>query len=688
MRPEPVLTVYRKELLETLRDRRTLILMLVVPVLIYPLIALLVVQVGAALRSRVEERTLAVGFAAEGSPLATRLEESVAEHRVTFLAVEREEARERVERGELAAALLIPGGARGVLSGEAKAELELLYDSGSVESREAESRLMEVLGELRETLVKERLDRRMLPEALIKPYEIHRENLASPRRRGAFLLGGFLSFLLITMALTSAFYPSIDLSAGERERGTLETLLVAPVGRREIIAGKYLTVLTLTLATAILNIACMAVTFSKLFVGVAARSEIEFTMGMPVLWRMLLTLLPLAALLGAASLGIASFARSYKEGQNYLTPLFLVVMVPAMLPLLPNIEMSPVLAAMPVAGPALLFRELLLEEASPLDLLVVFASTLIYAGLALTWASRLYQREEILFPAGEGSLRFRRPARGGPTPSTNSAVALLLVILAILGYLALSGSSSPPVEQALLLPQLLFLGLPLLLVWWFRNRPRNTFSLALPPLSVWPAVLLLFTGVLPLNRAIAEWQLDHLPGGGEELEALQRLLGEILEGYGPYGSIALVALLPGICEELLCRGYLLSGLLTSQRALFAVPASGFLFGLLHVDPSRLLPTTLLGILLGVLVVRSGSLLPAILFHILNNAAAMIAMPEFQESFPQAEVTRLAPAIDDLAGLPLWLASGITLAGFLVLGFGKGLGGAKRGMAGSDSGHSE
>ena len=147
-------------------------------------------------------------------------------------------------------------------------------------------------------------------------------------------------------------------------------------------------------------------------------------------------------------------------------------------------------------------------------------------------------------------------------------------------------------------------------------------------------------------------------------ETLDLFVTRMINDLGPYGVLLLLALLPALCEETLCRGFLLAGLRAHGRLALAVGASAILFGILHLDPSRLLTTTLLGALLAVVVLRSGSLFPAITLHLLNNAFVVAAHPQYGELHPDAVPRRLFEASRDV--LPGALAESTpTLAGLTV-----------------------
>src|SRR5439155_12386156 len=201
--------------------------------------------------------------------------------------------------------------------------------------------------------------------------------------------------LLVTWSLAGALYPAVDLCAGEKERGTMETLLISPASREELVWGKFLTIWVLSAATALLNLASMGITsahFSSMLPHDVLRPAAIF-------WCIGLVL-PLSAFFSAISLAIGAYARSSKEGQYYLMPLFIVTVPLVFLSLAPGVELNPFYSLVPVTGVALLLQRLMttsLDQAPWLYFVPVLVPVVLYSGLALHWAIEQFKREEVLF---------------------------------------------------------------------------------------------------------------------------------------------------------------------------------------------------------------------------------------------------------------------------------------------------
>ncbi len=189
--------------------------------------------------------------------------------------------------------------------------------------------------------------------------------MATARELGGSVWSRLFPFLLVMMSLTGAFYPAIDFCAGEKERGTMETLLISPASRAEIVMGKFLTVMLASVMTALLNLLSMGLTGLQLASQVGAlaadggRRAAAAVLAPPTLqaaFWMVLLLIPLAAFFSAVCLSLAVLARSMKEGQYYMTPLYLVCLPLVFLTLAPGIELDLFYSLVPITGVALLLR--------------------------------------------------------------------------------------------------------------------------------------------------------------------------------------------------------------------------------------------------------------------------------------------------------------------------------------------
>jgi sodium transport system permease protein len=243
---------------------------------------------------------------------------------------------------------------------------------------------------LRDATLNERLAAHNFPERLLRPFEIRQSNVAPPKKVSGNLIGSVIPYVLILMCLTGAIYPAVDLTAGEKERGTMETLLTSPVGRTHLVMGKCLVVLTASLVTTLLSLSSTWGSFvlakRLVFRGMSGGVQLPLTMDLASLAAVFVMMLPLALFFSATMLAIALFSRSSKEAQSYLQPLLIVTILPAVASLLPGVELNSRLALVPVVNVSLVAKEILSGTYHWSYILLIFGSTSVYA--APRWRRR------------------------------------------------------------------------------------------------------------------------------------------------------------------------------------------------------------------------------------------------------------------------------------------------------------
>src|SRR5690606_33708751 len=236
---------------------------------------------------------------------------------------------------------------------------------------------------------------------VLDPIDARWESVATGAEQAGYVAGLLLPLLLTIVVAIGVFYPALECTVGEKERGTLETTLLSPLSRSTLVVGKYLAVVSAGVASFALNFAGMSLSFvhlaSQLRVG---DLKISFATCALALGGAIV----LAALLGAIMMPIAFFARSYKEGQSWLSPIYFATLIPAIVLANPDASLTPLSALAPLLNCALLFRESLSGDVSAFDAILVLASSAFYAALALGVATRLLDREDVA-TGGEVSIR-------------------------------------------------------------------------------------------------------------------------------------------------------------------------------------------------------------------------------------------------------------------------------------------
>jgi len=394
--------VYRKELTEALRDRRTLISTIIVPLLLFPILsvgfgALAVTLIGKAK----EEVPKVMILGGQDSP--TILEGIKKLDKISVVPTTGN-WKDQIVNKEVRAAVEIPSEFEADIAAQKSADVKIYNYKGELKSEFASGKINDYLKEYGDKVVKDRLAAKNLGESVLKPFEVKQENVAPPEKVSGAAFGGIIGYMVILLCMTGGMYPAMDLTAGEKERGTMETILSSPISRMHLVLGKFFLVLTAALATAALSVFSMGISFNVLSKYApksgdpdSDASVLILHLGLKTVLSVFLMALPVAVLFSATLMTIALFAKTYKEAQSYLTPMTFVVIIPAIAAMLPGVELTPKLALIPILNVSLLCKELVTGTYHWNYIAIIFSSTCVYAAVALFLAVKMFQRESVLF---------------------------------------------------------------------------------------------------------------------------------------------------------------------------------------------------------------------------------------------------------------------------------------------------
>ncbi|HEY0984817.1 ABC transporter permease subunit/CPBP intramembrane protease [Schlesneria sp.] len=524
----------------------------------------------------------------------------------------------------------------------AESKCYLVLDSASDKSQIASRRVLDVMQAWEQAILKQQLEESQLPPALTTPLRLSELDIADRNLVSASIWAKIFPALLVMMTLTGAFHPAVDMCAGEKERGTMETLLISHARRTEIVMGKFLSVLLFSMTTAVLNLVSIGMTaayMASLAVGGASSrlGGLTFPPVNSLAWAVVV-LIPLATLFSALCLSLATFARSSKEGQYYLSPLLMVTLGLTTFCISPGTEMQPFFSVMPVIGPGLLLKGLMQANGPDYQTYLYAVPVLVtsagYSLLALWWAIEQFRSEEILFGEAEQfSLDrwFRQVLRDRqPVPTFSQAVIcfVLMLLVQFASWKAIQSTllgttieDQGMFQIRILMLQQVFLiaGPPLVMGGLLTTSLRQTFSLRWPGMTRLVLAAVLAVSLHPLTlelMALTQWFFPPPPPGVVELM-------KQLKAMNPGLTLLAMAVTPALCEEIAFRGYLLSGFRRSQRAGLGIFLSSFAFGLIHMIPQQVFNAFLLGLVLGLTCVRTGSLYPGVVFHFVYNSLGVL-----------------------------------------------------------------
>jgi sodium transport system permease protein len=725
-----VTLILGREVRDQMRDRRTLFMIAVLPILLYPLLGISLLQVSQFMQEQ-PTRVLvvgSVGLATQpplfengqfslrvcGDPLAARLLElhfaaeapssldktpsdrkaeadaevaagqyeaalyfppDFARRLESFRAAVRRQAHEEGKRGQSpfvqSTLRAVPAnGDRPLFPAAVRLEVpspEIIHSTANEKSELAFARLTGVLQRWSEQIGEDNLAQSGVPKLAARPFMVGSADVADSQHRGASLWARILPVLLLLWALTGAFYPAIDLCAGEKERGTLETLLCSPAARTEIVVGKLLAIMLFSIITVLLNLLSMGMTGWMVVAQMPG-------FGLPppaAIAALAIALVPMSALFSTLCLALAAFARSTKEGQYYLMPLLCVALPLVVLPMSPGVDLTLGNALIPVTGVVLLLRSVLegnywqAVQFSPVVIMVTFAACV----LAIRWAVEQFNRESVLFHASErldvGLWLRRLWSQRQPTPSVAAAACCGTLILMVHFFVSMAGSPIGGMNdfiRTVLVSQLAVIAVPaLLLTLLLARSPRQTLLLKRPPWLAVPAAALLAVALHPASNVMQSLVRQLYPISESVRPALERMQ-EMFRRADFLTLVLVIAILPAVCEELAFRGFILSGFRHVGHKWRAILFTAIFFGLTHGVVQQSLLACLLGTVLGFLAVQSGSILPGIVFHVVHNSLALLNSRVTPEMVPEPPALRtLVTPLDGGGCLFAWP---VTLAGVL------------------------
>lgn len=391
-----ILIVYRKELMDMLRDRRTILSMFLFPLILFPIITVGYGTFERKMRQNVEKEQVHIALVGEqhAPRLAARMRES---GKFRFEAAG-DDFQQRIDRKDLRAALEFPANFERDVAAGAPAQLTIHFFQGEIRSGTAVDRIEEEITAYRKEVLAQRLASASLPVSALTAIETKRENVAAPEKVAGSRLAIFLPYLIIVLCLTGAMHPAMDLTAGEKERGTMETILASPVGRRDLVIGKFLLVLTVSLVTTLMSLSSYLGTmlFAKDYLRDVTQGQ-SLSFGPQAFATLFFMVMPLAIFFGALLIAMAVAAKNYKEAQQSIGSLMIFAFLPAIIGMIPGIELSPKMALVPILNVSLVAKEVLTGNFPWTNIGIAFAASCFFAGVALNAAISRFQNEEVMF---------------------------------------------------------------------------------------------------------------------------------------------------------------------------------------------------------------------------------------------------------------------------------------------------
>ncbi len=666
-------TLYRTELRMLLRDRRTILVSIVLPILVMPLLLFSSSFTERAREARQEAKVFNYAVVGSEADLARdliaayqpdALDDEAPSLQLAEIDSTDPEAELEAQTLHFYIEALAPGdepedALQAELDGDAELDsehaddrlplprLRLVYRANWDASETASSEMRRRLASVRRTNRHAELEERGFPVPVAQVAAVEASDVATASQVTGAALGRFAAVFVLLFLLTGGSVVAADAIAGEKERGTLETVLTTATSRRELVASKLLVILTVGAVITIIQLLNLSIYVGLEVIEVPESFAVDLspaTVGL-----LLLLFLPLAALAGSVLLLVSGYSKTYKEFQLYFFPVFLLMLAPAMASMLPGIQLRSVIALVPIANLSVAVREVLVGRFDVVFLSLAWLVSMA-AAVAAGRATLSVLSTERLITASEID---RADFEGGAALLPRHIWRWFLGMCVVLFLVATNIEKMQSLRgQIFFNLVVLFLGVSLLIIWRYKLRPSE--ALALRPVKpiVWLAVILGAPGVHFAAIAVARLS-------GYLFPIPERLMEQFAETLVPaelplWELLLLVAVLPGICEEIAFRGVFLHALHRRLRPATLCLVVGVVFGLFHVDLFRLLPTASLGVLLSAVVLLTGSIYPAMVWHTLNNATGIIAARyEISIAEMDAWVYGAGMAVGALAFVLLW-----------------------------------
>lgn len=637
MNSKVIKSLYKKEILDVLRDKKTLLMMIVVPLVLYPLLFLCSMYLASSIMSESTAHSYSICCEGVDDPKAMEdfIFEKSADYNYEFCFIDSlsmnelpddisDEAKyERALQNRIIDAYII----QTTDDTDFRAVYEIYFYSSDSQSNTAASMISDMLKEYGEYVrVKNVSDAGLDPERILDSVKYTFKDLSTHEETVGSLFGYIIPFLLIASVLMGAMYPAIDVTAGEKERGTLETLLTLPVKNIELIFSKFLATATVASGAAFLNVLSMGIIGGYFYGSMSAATDTlkDFSIGVyvPAILITLVAACLFAMFCSALCLFVCIFAKSFKEAQNYTTPVMVVMMLAGMAGMLPGLELNEKTVWIPVVNVALLIVKLFSFKFELTLIIEVLVANLAYSLIFVVIMARTFKSEGILF--GDGSegihiIESRKDMKENQIPGIGDLILLFSVLLIVL----MMAGSLLTIKFGLvgvILQQLLIAAITLLYGWYIKTDFKKVFAFNKPQIKNILAGTVMWAGAYIIMNIVALFLAMFFP---ESADAADSMVLSLLDNSNIVFILIATALMPAVCEEIAFRGFLFGTLKNRYKIVTAILITGIIFGAYHMNFVKLFAVGILGAINAYCLYKSDSIFVPMWMHLLNNSFAMI-----------------------------------------------------------------
>lgn len=614
MRFNIIKSIFLKEMKEILRDKKTLFFIILLPFFMYSIMGFLLPAIIQNQKKKINETEVSVQITPEvkETPLYDSLQK---QENYTIKVIENGDS---LQTSELKKAMTIAlkEDYEAQLKSEKSVQFQIYYDETDDFSKLAQEKVKRYIDTLNKVELDKRLTSKKYNAGFAQPVVAESIDTSPQESKMAAMIIKFVPAFLLFLITAGVAQITIDLTAGEKERKTLQSIYAAPIKHTEIITGKFLAANSIGIVSAIINLAGLAFMAWWISKMAANGKSLGINLDIPILdWVTIGALFIITTtFITALCMSVLILAKSYKEATSYLSPLLLVVMSPVYLLMLPGWELDGTTSLIPILNVLLAMKDILVGGIESGLLLLTFVSSIGFCLLALYATVQVFSNESVI--TGE-KINYQALIQTGGKRYFGASEAFLYFAVTLLFFLyAGLPIQMKYAEDNMFLGLalsffLVFGGLSLATMAYFKLRPKE--DLGLKPFKVGSLI-----GVLVMSLSV--WIpviFISMPFVSQEMaEGMEDKFRPIMEA--PIWQIALVSLLPGIFEEWVFRGVMFKGLKNDMGKWGTILLTSLAFAVMHLSVERFIPTFTVGLLLGYIMWESRSLILCMIFHYLYD----------------------------------------------------------------------
>ena len=666
-----VWTLFKKEIKDIFRDTKTIVITLMVPLVLYPLVFLGSMLLMSSMMKESTVKTYKVAIISDNEAtvniLRTELKDSLKSRKYHFEIsnIEDTEDKETLIRDEKYDVILKP-----VSDTDGSIKDITVYGLTSINrSNTAISMIDNVLDDYKRDLIDNSL-RELIPDydKLKKdPFKTNKVNFSTKEETTGMLIGYIMPFMMTVSVITGAFAVSIDLSVGEKERGTLETLITLPIKNLEFMLSKFFAIAAFSLFSVALNIFSYALMgiyiYNSMKLSNMLMGGLKFVEFIPSFLIMFIVIPLFACLVSAISLCVDFTAKSVKEANNLSTVMMLVFMMGGIVADIPNVKLNHWLALVPVANVTLLIKELFMLNIDVSLIMTVVLSTLIYTLVVVIIMSKVFSSEDVLFSDGMRSVKiFER--RANMKPKQIPGVGDIVFMFALMFLISNFAGSYFILKSGVLglaITQLSILLVPILYSWYMKVDFKNVYSIKMPRFNEVIGALVFMIGCYIFNTVLITWLMDILPS----LEANNASMEELIGKGGFIPSLLIIGIMPAIAEEAAFRGFLYGTLKNKKIPIAATMViTAVVFAAYHMNLLQFIYVTIMGLFMSYMIFNSKSIFVTCIFHAVNNSMSVLFSyyPEVASKIPFISQDGTDPKRELIA---LFISIALLILGFFI-----------------------